>query len=115
MVILPFFSWICLSRCCLNRYSPDLHLYCAITSIPDAPSLRLVSQSAARQIQLGQRTEHKQGIGILVQPTIADLGKTKHALDHRKDMLHPGPDFDLVRLRAFAAGAAWRRVSVWPL
>jgi hypothetical protein len=95
MVIQLFFTLICFPRPRLARYSPDSRLYYALAGIAVTPSLRLVSQSAARQIQIGQGTEHKQGIGILVQPTVVDLGKIRHAFDHRKDMLHPGPDFRL--------------------
>ena len=95
MVILPFFAWICFFRRHLVRYYPDSCSYYVDSGIEDAPSLRLVSQSPSCLVQIGQRTEHKQGIGILVQPTVADLGEAEHALDDRKDMLHPGPDFRL--------------------
>ena len=83
MVILLFSSWICFFLRRLTLYYPDSLLYYAVTGIPDAPSLRLVAQSPSCQIQIGQRTEHKQGVGIFVQLTIADLGKTKHTLEHR--------------------------------
>ena len=67
----------------------------AVTASSDAPTLRHVAQSSSRQIQIGQRTQHKQGMGILGQAAVADLGKAKHTLDHGKHMLHLGPDFRL--------------------
>jgi hypothetical protein len=86
-VMLSFFTWICFFRRHLVRYYPDSCSYYIVTGIEDAPSLRLVSQSPSCLVQIGQRTEHKQGIGILVQSTVTALGKAKYALDHRKDML----------------------------
>ena len=69
------FSWICFSRRCLARYYPDLRLYIAITAIPDAPSLRLVSQSAACQIQIGQCTEQNRALAFLSSPRLRTLVK----------------------------------------
>jgi len=104
-VVLSFFTLICLFRRELARNYPVSCSNFAIPGIVDAPSLCLVLQSTSRQIPIGQCTGREQGIGIIVQPAVADLGKAKHALDHRKDMLHPGPDFDLVRLRLLAASS----------
>jgi hypothetical protein len=94
-VILTFFSLFCFYRRFLARYYADSCSCFAASYVPDASFLRFISQSATVQIQIGQRKEHKQGIGIIAQAMVTNLGKTKHAFYHRKDMLHPGTDFRL--------------------
>jgi hypothetical protein len=54
-------------------------------------------QSSSRHIQIRQRTNHKQTLRVLHQPTLAHLGKAELALDHAMN----------VRFRALTS-SAWR-------
>jgi hypothetical protein len=94
-MILMFFTGIGLLRCYGSRFRRDLLFPSIVTHHPDAPALRHLAQPSSRHVQIGQRTAHKQVMGIPFQPAVTDLGKTEHAFDHRKDMLHLGPDFRL--------------------
>ena len=68
--------------------------YCGVCAVcrPVVDTLRRVTaqQMTARHEQIGQRAGHEQAMGILLQPAIAHLGKTKHALDDPDWMLDFG-------------------------
>jgi len=94
-MLLMFFTGICFVRRYLSRFYRGLLFHGAVSALLDAPSLRWTSQSSSRHIQVGQRAQHEQGMGILGQATVTYLGKAEHPFDHCKDMLHLGPDFRL--------------------
>ena len=52
-------------------------------------------QMPAYHKQIGQRAGHEQGVGVLLEPAIAHLGKAEHPLDDPDRMLDPGPHFGL--------------------
>ena len=106
-----FFTLICFSRGCLLRHYPDANSYYAISSVPYEPVLRSVLQSPLRYIRIGQRTEHKQGIDILVQCMLPELGNAKHAFDHRHHLLQVGSEFRLGAVAGLGCLMQWLIVS----
>lgn len=58
-------------------------------------TLRQASQSSPGKVQIGQRTENKQGMGVFGETKIADLGKSKYPLHDPKEMLDFSPNFRL--------------------
>ena len=90
-----------------SRYPTGSTPNCPVKSvnsgISGATILRHGSQSSSRQVQIGQRTQHKQRMCILIQPTVANLCISEGTLEDGKDMFHFRSDLDLVRLRSFAA------------
>src|SRR6476660_1585078 len=49
----------------------------------------------ARHEPIGQCAGHEQAMGVLLEPTIAHLGKAEHPLDDSDRMLDPSPHFGL--------------------
>jgi len=56
--------------------------------ISGARHLRYLQQSSLRHHQIDQSTVHKQKVRILIQSTIAHLGKAKLMLHDMEDMFH---------------------------
>ena len=60
----------------------------------------LPQQSLARQINIGQGQRSESPRGVLLQPTIAHLGKSPQPLDHCKHVFHTPPDLRLAAILA---------------
>ena len=45
--------------------------------------------------QIGQRVDHDQAVGVLLQPAVAHLGEAEHPLDDADRMFDPGPHVGL--------------------
>lgn len=92
-MLLMFFTGICFVPSYLSQFYQDFLPHGADSVVPDAPTLRHVAQSSSRQVQIGQRTQHKQDMSILGRAAVTNLGKAEQPLDHSKYMLHLGSDF----------------------
>ena len=77
---------------------------------------------AARHEQVGQRAGDQQAMAVLVQPAIAQLGKTEHPLDDPDRVFDPGPHLgfgavfrplDLIDNTAVAIAAIGEVFGLW--
>jgi ABC-type nickel/cobalt efflux system permease component RcnA len=64
-MLLLFFTGIDLIRRYWSRLRRDLLFHAAIAAHPDAPVLHHSTQSSSHHVQIGQRAQHEQGVGIL--------------------------------------------------
>ena len=78
-------------------------------SAADAALLSRSQERPSSEVKIGEAAGDEQPVGILVQPAITHLHKSKHALDDPDAMLDLRPYFDLVRLRAFSASSTTPR------